>query len=682
MTGHTDQPQPGRTSHYETAPVRVFVAWHPQYSEGETLFLELYNWLGGAGRDLYRRGLGVPVQAWTSQSDDIPPSPIPESTDRLTVVVAILDGEFLGRVSWRNWLSDISKRHEGSGDALILLPWAVHPGTAFVEGVSSIQLLGAGPCDATELCRQVTQACVTRLQDPKTSHALRIFISYAQKDGAEIARNVRTALQNYGHLSVFLDEHDLQPGEHWRGRLSDELTQGAAMFAIVTDTYASRAWCREELWRFREPQKDPESSVWYLRPVCILDSLSGAYTRSMFELGNAPVARWNPKRATEVVDALIREVLFSGVNRLRAQQVTVQGDIQIINWVPDTWTLLQIIRRLPESQSLRIAYPGDGLPKIELERLIEIFPQVSLEPFEHFERDTRPTVRRGGPQPKAVRTPLLLSVSDPPASDLARNGFRRVHLDDAAVRIARRLLRDEFDVMYGGTPRSGFTEGFQDDSGAVVIEERLINYLGWPYSRRLNATQIADAFGVTRYARVPWDREETEKEDDPWANAEAASHTRRRVVQSGLHDLNGKAIPRPGGLIALGGQLAGFSGFLPGVAEEIAVALEAGLAVYVLGGFGGAAHQVAQVLLGNKSSDLTFDTFLGGEKYQRLREKAIEKGREPELRQHIEWMWGVLHGSNINNGLSEQENIHLWTTVDLGQAIALIAKGLSKVVTA
>src|SRR6266852_1991898 len=51
-------------------------------------------------------------------------------------------------------------------------------------------------------------------------------------------------------------------------------------------------------------------------------------------------------------------------------------------------------------------------------------------------------------------------------------------------------------------------------------------------------------------------------------------------------------------LIALGGQLGEFAGFMPGVAEEIAVALEAGLAVYVLGGFGGAAEQVAAVISG------------------------------------------------------------------------------------
>src|SRR6202030_256356 len=116
------------------------------------------------------------------------------------------------------------------------------------------------------------------------------------------------------------------------------------------------------------------------------------------------------------------------------------------------------------------------------------------------------------------------------------------------------------------------TEGFQDDSGAVVTEARLINYVGWPFSRNLSATQVADGFGVTRYVKIPWNREDVQDQSDPWAGAEASSNTRHLVVREGFRDLDGKPVPKPVALIAMGGQLGGFSGFLPGVAEEIAMA--------------------------------------------------------------------------------------------------------------
>lgn len=261
---------------------------------------------------------------------------------------------------------------------MVILPWAVHQAAAQVSGIGLLHVLGSGDCDARQLCRRVTEACVVRIRDPTKPRPLRIFISYARKDGADIARSVRSALQNYGHLSVFLDEHDLQPGEEWRESLSIELKEGAAMFAIVTDAYASRAWCREELRQFREPQREEKQNLWCLRPVFILDNLSGASTRSMFEVGNAPAARWNPARANEVVDELLREMLFAEVNRARALRVRERTDVHAINWVPDTWTLLQVLRASKTSRPLRVVYPGDGLPKIELERLTQVLPDISL----------------------------------------------------------------------------------------------------------------------------------------------------------------------------------------------------------------------------------------------------------------------------------------------------------------
>jgi hypothetical protein len=666
---------------YESVPVRIFVVWHPHYRKGEAVFRALYEWLGGPNRDLYRRGLGVPVHAWTSPSDEDPPDKIPDQDQVLTVVVPILDGELLGRKAWRDWVAECGSRPQSSEKSIVVLPWAVHQAAALIPGIGLLHLIGSGKCDTRQLCRRITEACVVRMRDPDQLKPIRIFISYARKDGSAIAGEVRSALQNYGHLSVFLDEHDLQPGAQWRDGLAKELTQGAAMFAVVTDAYASRAWCREELREFREPRRDGSSALWYLRPVYILDSLSGTSTRSMFEVGNAPAARWDPDRANDVVDNLIREMLFAEVNRASAKMVGERSGVQFINWVPDTWTLLQIFRSQRERQALCIAYPGDGLPRIELDRLTEVFPNLSLVSFEELRRGGRSSAgqKDNGDTDRSPRPPVLLSVSDPSHRDLASRGMRSFHLDDAAIRIARALLFDEFDVMYGGRARDGFTAGFQDDSGTVVIEARLINYLGWPYKLALTAGQVANEFGVTRYVRVPWPAEESADHRDPWAVAESATHTRRTIVRGDLRDLDGAVVPRPAGLIALGGQLDGFSGFLPGVAEEIAVAIEEGIAVYVLGGYGGAANGVVAMMSGSCPDTLTIDSFMGNPKYRVLHEEASKKGKSDELSSRLDWLWQQIRRTDLNNGLTEQENAALWHTADTGLAVALISKGLQQI---
>lgn len=496
-------------SAFEHAPMRVFVVWHPKFAGGMALFRELHQWLGGPGRNLYRRGLGVPVHAWTSSSSDDPPPPVPLAWQSVTVVVAIVDGELAGRRRWRDWFERLAKVNDGAVSPVIILPWAIHPAAAHLTGIGLLHLLGSEECEPRQLCRRVTEACAIRLMDPKATQPLQIFLSYARRDGAPVALEVRRALQAYGHLSVFLDDHDLQPGAAWRTSLDSEIERGAALFAIVTDLYAGRAWCREELRRFREPRRESvDCHRWWLRPVFILEHLSGAATRSMLEVGNAPIARWDPARATEVVDEFLREILFSEVNRARARLVNADASVQVIHWIPDTWTLLQVLSRAgPVKQ---IAYPGDGLPGIEVERLGQLFPGVTLTSFEEFSRKAVPRRSASAPRP-----PILVSISEPPPEQLVRLGLASEHLDDFTVRLARMLLYEGFDVMYGGRPRTGFTDSFQDDSGTVVMEARFINFLGWPFSGDLGASQIADTFGVTRYVRIRWKGERSASRADP-----------------------------------------------------------------------------------------------------------------------------------------------------------------------
>jgi hypothetical protein len=369
------------------------------------------------------------------------------------------------------------------------------------------------------------------------------------------------------------------------------------------------------------------------------------------------------------VDELVREVLFAESNRARAARVQASAKMQVINWVPDTWTLLLVLREAREPT--RVAYPGDGLPAIELQRLSSLFPHVTLCSFEELSRKAKPRQSIN-----TSRTPVLLSVSNPPPEDLLRLGLHALHLDDAAVRLARMLLYEGFDVMYGGQPRTGFTDAFQEDSGAVVSEPHFINYLGWPFTRKLSASQIADGFGVARYVRIAWNEEKTAQEDDPLCIADAATATRRAVLTMPLRDLEQRAITCPKALVALGGQISGFTGFLPGVAEEIAMAIEEGLAVYVLGGFGGAAAAVANVIIGSKPPELTEDAFTKGERYRKLMDAATKNGRQTELGERVKWLLRVLKRGSLRNGLNMAENFELFTTSDLGRCVALVSKGL------
>ncbi len=246
---------PDRTCRRLVQCVRSATTGHPAacsscgiltLARGRRFFEALYFVARRSRSAMHRNGTGVPVQAWSSARPDEPPPAPPVRTQRLTVIVPILDGEFLGRRRWREWLEHLPEHGN-----VVVLPWAVHEATSQVPAIGPLapsgirRLVRGGPSAPAG----AFEACVIRARSPRTPQPLRLFISYARKDGRDVAHKIRQSLQDYGHLSVFLDEHDLQPGSSWRDDLGKEMDNGAAMFAVVSDAYASRAWCREELRR-------------------------------------------------------------------------------------------------------------------------------------------------------------------------------------------------------------------------------------------------------------------------------------------------------------------------------------------------------------------------------------------------------------------------------------------------
>src|SRR5262249_36593518 len=78
-----------------------------------------------------------------------------------------------------------------------------------------------------------------------TPAAFDVFLSHGSPDKPWV-RTLCDELAKLG-LSAFLDEKDLQPGEHWAGRLSDELAQSRALVLVLSAaTPPERPWVKLE----------------------------------------------------------------------------------------------------------------------------------------------------------------------------------------------------------------------------------------------------------------------------------------------------------------------------------------------------------------------------------------------------------------------------------------------------
>ena len=116
---------------------------------------------------------------------------------------------------------------------------------------------------------------------------------------------------------------------------------------------------------------------------------------------------------------------------------------------------------------------------------------------------------------------------------------------------------------------------------------------------------------------------------------------------------------------------------MPCVLEEILIASELGCPLYLLGGFGGVAHDVCELLQYDKSSDSLTEQWQDAcnNGYRELLQRYKERGEKVD---YLE-IQNKLRCINLNNGLTKEENEVLFNTVYVDEAVQLILKGLQSI---
>ena len=254
---------------------------------------------------------------------------------------------------------------------------------------------------------------------------------------------------------------------------------------------------------------------------------------------------------------------------------------------------------------------------------------------------------------------VAISISESP--DMAILGLAKEHLDDAMTEVARHLLAMGARLMYGGDLRpGGFTEllfelvmRHRRDAEAGDDRVGVSNFLAWPVHVNLPPEQVKqlseDLSGVAELVCLAADGSVMSPEerqrlaprpatDDEWA----AGLTAMRNVMT--RESNAR--------IVLGGRVQDFKGRMPGIAEESLAALRAGQPLFLLGGFGGCARDIAEDLGLAPTGPIPRPPWPGRNDFAGFTAR------------------------NLNNGLDAEENAILATTVHVDQAVTLILRGL------
>jgi len=262
----------------------------------------------------------------------------------------------------------------------------------------------------------------------------------------------------------------------------------------------------------------------------------------------------------------------------------------------------------------------------------------------------------------SVLTGCKVAISVSESADMPILGLGPEHLVDAMSEITRHVLALGASVIYGGDLR---VEGFarvlfelalrrRDSSQLADGEAAIENLLAWPVHIGSSVSELEAAVDSLdeRAARLVFLS----------LSADILTLAQRRAIEprnasasdwrDGLTSMRRHINTQSFARITLGGRIVNYKGRMPGIAEEVLVALESRHPIFILGGVGGCARDIAHIL-------------------------GLAR-RRPASR--IDWKGSDLlsrfDASCLNNGLNDSENERLALTPHIDESTALIVRGL------
>ena len=488
------------------------------------------------------------------------------------------------------------------------------------------------PRDAFVVRRLVVELCRylegQESKDDRTPAPVKLFLSHTKVDltaDPKVAQQFIQALTHDQPIEGWVDSGDIPGGSEF----TREIAAGVAhtsLLVVLTDNYATREWCREEVLLAKR----------YPRPIAIVDALSHYEPRSFPYLGNVPRVRWNGDPQTGI-DLLLKETLrnLHATHVLRRFRNRATRSFH----APRSW------RRWLDGSGCAGAVSRSAGGSWGSEAAGQDWDQGG-DPLERLAADRSLRGKR-----------IALSMSE--STDIEACGLDPLHLDACMLEVSRYLLIKGATLAYGGfLGPAGYTQRLFDlvlahnSLEGVAPVERIVNYRGWPLPR-LSIAKRAEVKKVALEQELPRPADLDEKLHSDFREAPEffpaeRSPEHRFAWARGMTEMRRfQADAAKSGVVArvvLGGTFGPtmkvaedgtrserwYAGRIPGVMEEVLLSVLAGQPVFLIGAFGGAARLVIDLAEGRARPEATWE-------YQKRAPFAPEM-KELYLKRGLEWM--------------------------------------------
>lgn len=639
-------------------PLAIVVAYDKQFTGGLSIYEDLYHLLCRNANEPLIDGLDIPVYFQTNQEDGIIYDVRKTINADKVVVLLLVDLYMFNSSAWTNYINELV--NDDKNGVVKVLPVALCQYAFDINHeLGKQQYIRLKSYDI----RACWQEFLIRFYDDlirtvcDSQEKLQLFISHTKKDedrlGIEKANELKAYLRADTKLNSFYDANDILDGYSFGDQIKENLKK-SLLVILETSTYSDREWCRIEAIVGKENHV----------PTVVVSLFNGLIPRTFPYLGNTPKIRFGGNW-DEVICLLLRTALDKYYEERYLENFS-QANSKVIPMMPEFINIGKV------DGVNQILYPEPPLGNEELEVVKRQFPTITFNTPSQIFSASRFLEGKN----------VAISISESPDSSIL--GIGKAMFEDLSVELARHLLVSGAHLVYGGDLRpGGFTELFKDLAYQYGIYEKdktlknyFTNYLAWPiYVGMAPATH-----GEYKSCRVQCQNATIPDTIPADLHGQMVPPSTVENLYYWAESLKAMRLEMESNIdarIILGGRVAGFKGYMPGLYEEAIIAANCKHPIFLLGGFGGAASRLIKLLKGETSSEKLFEECCSQHLYQKFVTYLAKEKEEMNFKALDVFFYNM---DVLKNGLSKEDNEQLFVTTNVTEIIALILKGLRSLI--
>ncbi len=632
----------------------------------------------------FSRGLNIPLFFYSTQNPTEVPDHCPDEIAAYNVVFVFTSANTAGSLKWTTYVEGLTV------DATIkIVPVALDKyGLKHNGALKSLNCVRTydWPNENKNLHAVVSLAheiyrhgFVDIMPDDKGKNSsITLFLSHAKAGdtGLRYAESIKNFIDNT-NMNRFFDSTEISPGFPFNEEIEKSIPD-ATLLAIETDAYSSRYWCQKEILSAKK----------HNRPIIAVNCLEEYEDRIFPAASNIPCVHVpsdvhpSDKNILRILVAAILETIRHEYSMKSLEYYQTQGWIDSDSEISSRPIEIRQALSIREREKSKFCYPE---PPVYLEEA-DWHEKVNVTAFTPLWRPCY--------SDKFMKLRIGISISD-----VSFNGYAFHHLPPEdlmrlAQDIARHLLARAAVVIYGGDLRiDGFTQFILDE--AMILNSRLTtnaihveNHLAWPLfidSNNVNSVKINQWRAA--YKDIMATKEHLIPSDvidyvDQSTFLRPDTTQNKYIWSRCLTQMREQSIASSTARICAGGKLDGYKGKMPGVLEEILIALDQSKPVFLLGAFSGVVGEVCKTINEGTISGFLTEAWQIEHNcgYSDLQKLSRENGYHTDYNQIKEILEGVqISELARKTGLSEDEYMRLMKSPFVDECVHLILKGLGTI---